>query len=78
MHPAAIHLVGIAGKMQEKNCFRNVQTHDVDLNVRPKRVGGVNLPKQLCIYFFLNINRYKQLLKNGFIVTKHILLSLKK
>ena len=28
LHPAAIHLVDIAGKMQEKNFFRNVQTHD--------------------------------------------------
>ena len=32
LHPAAIHLVDIAGKMQEKN-FSNVQTHVQDLNV---------------------------------------------
>ena len=32
LHPAAIHLVDIAGKLQEKN-FSNVQTHVQDLNV---------------------------------------------
>ena len=28
LHPAAIHLVDIAEKMQEQNLFRNVQTYD--------------------------------------------------
>ena len=95
LHPAAIHLVGIAGKMQEKYFFRNRQTHALVSHVLCTCVYSMHQgkvcfdwrhnrgrrsqppPKQLYL-FFKHINRYKQLLKNCFVVTKHILLCLKK